>query len=194
MAGGPPGHQPWQGGGCILPGDVCKNIGQPVADVLRDKTPGMCVPSMENPTFAAFEEYEEVPETVPLEFLEEDVMWVASKLSGDARALGAEAIELRNWLLCFGYASEEFRVVVADMANWMANSYLPWAAYHALMACCLVVMYNLPGVCPIGIGEKLLQATTTACGSLQLCAGLEAGIERSTHAVAQRGGGRGTCQ
>ena len=41
----------------------------------------MCVPPVENPTCAAFEEYEEVPETVPLDFSEDDVMWVASKIS-----------------------------------------------------------------------------------------------------------------
>ena len=72
---------------------------------------------MENPTCAAFEEYEEVPETVPLDFTEDDVTWVASKLSGAAGALGAEAMELRNWILRFGCASEEFRVVVASLAD-----------------------------------------------------------------------------
>ena len=50
----------------------------------------------------AFGEYGEVPETVPLNFTEDDVMWVASKLSGAAGALRVEAIELRNWLLRFG--------------------------------------------------------------------------------------------
>ena len=46
----------------------------------------------------------------------------------------------------------------------------------------------MPGVCPMGIGETLLQDLAklfmraagdnekTACGNLQLCAGLEAGI------------------
>ena len=61
---------------------------------------------VENPTCAAFEEYEDVPETVPLDFTEDDATWVASKLSGAAVALGAEATELRNWLLRFGYVSE----------------------------------------------------------------------------------------
>ena len=67
----------------------------------------MHVPPMENPTCAALEEYEDVPETVPLDFTEDDVMWVTSKLSGAAGALGAEAMELHNWLLRFGCASEE---------------------------------------------------------------------------------------
>ena len=37
----------------------------------------MCVPPMEKPTCAAFKEYEEVPETVPLNFTEDDVTWAA---------------------------------------------------------------------------------------------------------------------
>ena len=77
----------------------------------------MHVPPMENPACAAFKEYEEVPETVPLDFTEDDVTWVASKLSGAAGALGAEAMELRNWLLRLGYASEEFSVVVTSLAD-----------------------------------------------------------------------------
>ena len=47
----------------------------------------MCVP---------FEEYEEMPETVLLDLLENDVTRVASKLSGTAGALGDKEIELRN--------------------------------------------------------------------------------------------------
>ena len=30
---------------------------------------------------------------------------------------------------------EEFRVVVADLDDWMANSSPSWDAYHAMMAC-----------------------------------------------------------
>ena len=83
---------------------------------------------MENTACAAFEEYGEVPKTVSLDFTEDDVKWVASKLSGAAGALGAEAIELQNFRLSFGWASEELRVVVARLVDWMANSSPPWAA------------------------------------------------------------------
>ena len=82
----------------------------------------MQVPPVENPTCAAFEEYEDIPKTVPLDFTEDDVTWVASKLSSAAGALVAEAMEMRNWLLCFGCAYEELRFVVARLADWMANS------------------------------------------------------------------------
>ena len=117
------------------------------------------------------------------------------KLSGASGALGAEAMELRNWLLHFGCASEEFRVVVASLADWMANSSPPWAAYRALMAFCLVALDKRPGVCPVDIGETFRRALAklvmrsvgdqlkTACRNIQLCAGLKVGIEGATHAV-----------
>ena len=63
-----------------------------------------------------------MPETVPLDLLEEYFTWVESKLSGAAGAMGVEAIYLRNWLLRFGCALGGFRVVITDMADWMANS------------------------------------------------------------------------
>ena len=59
----------------------------------------MHVPPVEKPTCAAFWENKEMPETMPLLFSEDDVMWVSSKLSGAAGALGAKEIELINCLL-----------------------------------------------------------------------------------------------
>ena len=105
-----------EGGGCLLPDDQCTKTGRPVVEVLREKHPDMRVPPVENPMCAAFEEYKDIPKTVPLNFTEDDVTWVASKLSGVAGALGAEIMELHNWLLRFGCASEELRVVVASLA------------------------------------------------------------------------------
>ena len=111
--------------GCLLPGDNCTKTGLPVADVLQEKHSDMRVPPVENPTCAAFKDYEDIPETVPLNFTEDDVTWVASKLSGAAGVLEAEAMELRNWLLRFGCAPEELRVAVASLDDRMANSSPP---------------------------------------------------------------------
>ena len=73
-----------------------------------------------------------------------------------------------------------------------------WAVYLALMACCLVMLDKRPGVRPVGVGEMLRQdldklvmraygyQEKTVCGNLQLCAGLEAGIDVATHAVGQQ--------
>ena len=57
--------------------------------------------------------------------MEDDVSWVASKLSSAASALGAKEIELRKWLLFFRCESEELRVVFARLADWMTNYYPP---------------------------------------------------------------------
>ena len=66
------------------------------------------------------------------------------------------------------------------------------------MAFRLVALDKRPGVRPVGIGETLRRALAKlvmraageqakmACGNLQLCAGLKAGIEGETHAVGQR--------
>ena len=113
-----------EGGGCLLPEEKCTKTGRPVAEVLQEKHPDMRV-WVENPTCAAFEEYKDVPKKVPLDFTEDDVMWVASKLSVTAGALRAEAMELCNWLLSFGCTLEELRVVVASLADWMDNSSSP---------------------------------------------------------------------
>ena len=102
---------------------------------------------------------------------------------------------MRCWLLRFGCASEELRVVVASLSDWMSNYPPPWAAYYALMACRLLAIDKRPGVRPVGIGKTLRRALAkivmraagdqakTACGNLQLCAGLKAGIEGAAHAV-----------
>ena len=125
-----------------------------------------------------------MPETVPLDFAEDEVTWVASNLSGAAGTLGAEAIELINWLLHLGCTSEELRVVVARLADWMSNSSPLWATYRALMACCLMEFDNSPGVGHVVTRETLPRALAklvmreagyqakTVCGNLQLCAGL----------------------
>ena len=78
-------------------------------------------PPVENPGYTAFKEYGKVPETVPLNFTEDDVTWVAPKISDAAGALGAEAIETINWLLHFGCVSEELRVVVDRLADSMTT-------------------------------------------------------------------------
>ena len=71
----------------------------------------------------------------------------------------------------------------------MANSSPPWAADHAMMACCLFALDKRPGVRHVEIGETLLRSIdklvvkaagyqyNTDCGNIQLCASIEASIE-----------------
>ena len=66
------------------------------------------------------------------------------------------------------------------------------------MLCHLVALDKSPGVSPVGIRETIRRAIAklimsaagdqakTACGSLQLCVGLEAGIEGATQTVVKQ--------
>ena len=65
-------------------------------EVICEKNPSMCDPPMEDPMCNLFEDNNVVLKTVLLDFSEYDVIWFASKISGDTVTLGAEKIEIRN--------------------------------------------------------------------------------------------------
>ena len=94
---------------------------------------------------------------MPLNFSEETLIWVASRLSGDTGALGAKALDIRNWLLWFSCALEEFWAVVAQLADWHTNYSPPWDSYRALISCRIIAIDKRPGVHPVGIGETLMR-------------------------------------
>jgi hypothetical protein len=113
---------------------------------------------------------------------------------------------LRNCLLRYGRASGELRQELAKWVEWLSNGSPPWAAYRALMCQRLVALDKQPGVRPVAIGEiwqrciakgNLVESgaeTKGACGSVQLCAGLEAGIKRVLHLVRLRAETNGSMQ
>ena len=101
---------------------------------------------------------------------------------------------LSNLLISHGQASQRLRIAFARFVEWMANNFPSWAAYRALMSCRkLVLGKDLIGICPIRNGNIFWQATakyvlvvagplaTTECGSDQLCAGLNAGVDSVVH-------------
>ena len=76
-------------GGCLLPDNQCTKTGRPVVEITWEKHPNMRVHPVENPTCAAFKEYGDMTETVPINFTEDDVTWFSSKLFHAAGALVA---------------------------------------------------------------------------------------------------------
>ena len=75
---------------------------------------------------------------VPVSTPEEDVQWVAYKLSGAAVPNLTDALAFKIWLLCFVIASASVREDMAEWTYWIANYSPPWAAYHAIMSAHLV--------------------------------------------------------
>ena len=120
---------------------------------------------------------------------------VAGRLSGGAGTGRTDSILLQHWLLRFGSASGELRLIVGDFTEWMGNRQPPWAAYMALMSGRLIVLDKQPGIRPFGVRETwqrlvakcLLWVTgpeeKAACGKIQLAGVVEAGIEVAIHAM-----------
>ena len=102
---------------------------------------------------------------------------------------------MQHWILRFGAASAELRLIVGDFVEWLGNGQPPWAAYWTLMSGWLIALYKQPWIRAVGVGETwrlimekcLLRVAgpeaKAACGMAQLAGGLEAGIEGAIHAM-----------
>ena len=186
------------GGGVMKPTEPCTKAGIPILEVLRNKHPNKRVPNLDDPNNLAFEPYPRVPDPIPLQCDIFEVKTIARKLHGAAGVDSVDAAQAKTFLTGFGRASAELREVMVDMAEWLANTTPDWAAYRGLTTRRLLALDKEPGTRPVGIGSiwlryiaKLLLAETaveakSACGSLQLCAGLELGTEGGLHAVHER--------
>jgi len=98
-------------------------------------------------------------------------------------------------LLHYGSSSVHLRDSVAALCRRLCNSIISWDDVRALMASRLIALNKCPGVRLIRIGETLCRVIGKAvcmatrldaalvCGSDQLCAGLQAGIEGAIHAM-----------
>ncbi len=186
------------GGGVLLPQDSCTKTGRPVMEGLRSQHPDTRIPDLKDPHCIAFEQYNEVPVEIPTDCTTKDLETLALRMSGSAGPSSFDAVMLRNCLLRYGRASGELRQELAAWVEWLSNEFPPWAAYRALMSRRLVALDKQPRVRPVAIGEiwqgciakgNLVGSGAEAkgtWGSVQLCAGLEAGIEGALHTVRLR--------
>ena len=125
-------------------------------------------------------------------------MWVAGKLSGADGPSGMDAMAFQSWLLRFVQASAIIKEEITAWPDWISNESPPCKAYHAIMSVRLVSLEKSQGVRTVEIREvcrrlfaKLfLQSggaqSEKAYGSVNLCAGLESGIEEAIHTVRER--------
>ena len=104
-------------------------------------------------------------------------------------------MSLKHWLLRFGAASAELRLIVRDFVEWLGIGRPPCAAYWALMSGRMIALDKQPGIRPVRVGETwrrmivkcllrvALSEAKAACGTTQLAGGMEAGIEGAIHAM-----------
>jgi hypothetical protein len=164
-----------EGGGVLEPHTPSGKDDQTVEEALKSKHPETRKPGEE-----VFHQYDNLPELLDLDLNEKTVEKVARRLSGGAGLGGVNSTFLKQVLLRHGNSSRRLRKTMASFAEWMANSYPPWAAYRALRMGRLIALDKSPGVRPVGIGEiwsrliakiVLVEAGTEAkhaCGDNQL--------------------------
>ena len=105
-------------------------------------------------TAASLDSYPDLPpELVPVDITNDAVMEVAGRLSGGARPGGTDSVRLQHWLLRFGEASAELRLIDRDFMEWLNNGQPPWATYQAMMSGRLITLEKQPGIIPVGVGE-----------------------------------------
>jgi hypothetical protein len=164
-----------------------------VLDVLREKHSGARIPKE-----LAFDDYAnsaELLEAMPIACYEEQISLRAVHLSGGAGPCGVDGTTLKEWLLRHEVSSEHLRDEMAHWVVWLSNDSPPFAAYHAVNLSRMLAGDKKPGVRPLARGEIWMRlwadclncetkvGATTACGNVNLCAGLWAGIEGILHAV-----------
>ena len=104
-------------GSVVQPTELCTNTGERVMEVLRTKHP-----DARPPTATSLDTYPDPPtELVPMDITDDMVTEVARQLSGGAAIFEMELVSLQYWLLRFGMASGELRMIVADFAEWLSN-------------------------------------------------------------------------
>ena len=135
------------------------------------------------------------PDLTPVDITKNTVTAVAGRLSGGDGPGGAESVSLQHWLLRFGAASAELRLIVGEFVEWLGNGRPPWAAYRDLMSGRLIALDKQPGISLVRVSETwrmtmakcLLRVAgpeaKADCGTTQLAGGVEAGIEGAIHVM-----------
>ena len=161
-----------------------------VLDVLKSKHPNPRPPH----TFSLLDA-DELPHLEDIEITGAIIHKVVFGIQGGAGPGGADAGHWHDVLLRYGSHSSRLRDAVASLSRTMANDFVLWKSFKALLANRLIALNKNPGVRPIGIGETLRRIIGKAicyvtrddvemvCGSDQLCAGVKMGIEAAFHAV-----------
>ena len=93
------------------------------------------------------------PEITPVNIIKDTVTAVVGRLLGGAGPGGTDSVSLQHWMLQFGAASAELRLIVGDFVEWLGNGRPHWDAYRALMSGQLITLDKQPGIRTVGVGE-----------------------------------------
>ena len=143
---------------------------------------------------------DEIPAVHPIRYESintEEIRKAALKTKGGSGPSGMDAEGWRRILTSksFGDSSSDLCKAIAYFTRKLCSERAPSESIEALLACRLIPLDKNPGIRPIGVGEilrriigKTVVAATksdivSSVGSLQVCAGHDAGCEALVHAM-----------
>ena len=127
----------------------------------------------------------------------ESIRAAALHTQGAAGPSGLDAFSWRRLCTAFGQKSNDLCVALAAVARTISTTYIDPSTMLAYTSCRLIPLGKSPGVHPIGIGEVMRRIIgkavmrirrhdlQDAVGTIQLCAGQDAGCEAAVHAMEQ---------
>uniref|UniRef100_A0A1X7UQH3 Uncharacterized protein n=1 Tax=Amphimedon queenslandica TaxID=400682 RepID=A0A1X7UQH3_AMPQE len=161
-----------------------------VVEVLKSKHPDPQPPHTLSLLYV-----DEIPHFEDIEITRAVIHKVVFGIQGGAGPGGTDAGHWHDVLLRYGSHSSRLHDAIASLSCTMANDFVTWKLFKALLANRLIALNKNPGVRPIGIGETLRRIIGKAicyatrddvevmCGTEQLCAGVRIGIEAAFHTV-----------
>ena len=83
-------------------------------------------PEARTPTTASLDSYpDRPPDLTPVDITDDMVAAVAGRLSGGARLGRTDSVSLQHWILRFGAAIREIRLIVGYFVEWLGNGRPP---------------------------------------------------------------------
>ena len=178
--------------------DRVEECGKSVRDILKDKHPHPMplhpdVILTEDVTAASGDFHPVLFDSITAEAIRRSAL----RTEGSAGPSGMDALCWRRLCTAFGEKSNRLCSAIAAFAKRICATYVDPSSLKAYTSCRLVPLDKCPGVCPVGIGEVVRRIVgkavmkvvkrdlQQAIGSIQLCAGQDAGCEAAVHAMEQ---------
>ena len=174
--------------------DVVEESGKTVRDILKDEHPHPEPPhpdALLSTNIVDSDFHPVLFDTITAEAIRKSALLT----EGSAGPSGMDALCWRRLCTAFGKKSNELCSAIAVFAKRICTTYVDPSSLMAYTSCRLVPLDKCPGVRPVGIGEVVRrivgkavmkvvkQDLQEAIGSIQLCAGQDAGCEAAVHAM-----------
>ena len=90
---------------------------------------------------------------IQMDLMVDTLIYVSRPISEGVGTGVINSVILQNWILCFGEASDELRMIVASFEYWIENQQSPWVAFWYLITERLICLEIYTGIILVEVGE-----------------------------------------